>query len=199
MTMTIRLATVDDVAVLVPLIDAAIEELQRGFLGAEQIESSKAFMGIDRQLIDDGTYFLVEIDGTVAGCGGWSRRATLYGGDNSTGRDATLLDPAIDPARVRAMYTHPNFARRGVGRRVLEACEAAAAAEGYVTLELMGTRSGRPLYEAFGFQPLQEYEDASGGAPVPMTRMQKPVTPVAPRSRMLPEDRRTARAMEVRT
>jgi GNAT superfamily N-acetyltransferase len=199
MTMTIRLATVDDVAVLVPLIDAAIEELQRGFLGAEQIESSKAFMGIDRQLIDDGTYFLVEIDGTVAGCGGWSRRATLYGGDNSTGRDATLLDPAIDPARVRAMYTHPNFARRGVGRRVLEACEAAAAAEGYVTLELMGTRSGRPLYEAFGFQPLQEYEDASGGAPVPMTRMQKPVTPVAPRSRMLPEDRRTARAVEVRT
>jgi GNAT superfamily N-acetyltransferase len=197
--MTIRLATVDDVAVLVPLIDAAIEELQRGFLGAEQIESSKAFMGIDRQLIDDGTYFLVEIDGTVAGCGGWSRRATLYGGDNSTGRDATLLDPAIDPARVRAMYTHPNFARRGVGRRVLEACEAAAAAEGYVTLELMGTRSGRPLYEAFGFQPLQEYEDASGGAPVPMTRMQKPVTPVAPRSRMLPEDRRTARAVEVRT
>jgi GNAT superfamily N-acetyltransferase len=199
MTMTIRLATVDDVAVLVPLIDAAIEELQRGFLGAEQIESSKAFMGIDRQLIDDGTYFLVEIDGTVAGCGGWSRRATLYGGDNSTGRDATLLDPAIDPARVRAMYTHPNFARRGVGRRVLEACEAAAAAEGYVTLELMGTRSGRPLYEAFGFQPLQEYEDASGGAPVPMTRMQKPVTPVAPRSRMLPEDRGTARAVEVRT
>jgi GNAT superfamily N-acetyltransferase len=197
--MTIRLATVDDVAVLVPLIDAAIEELQRGFLGAEQIESSKAFMGIDRQLIDDGTYFLVEIDGTVAGCGGWSRRATLYGGDNSTGRDATLLDPAIDPARVRAMYTHPNFARRGVGRRVLEACEAAAAAEGYVTLELMGTRSGRPLYEAFGFQPLQEYEDASGGAPVPMTRMQKPVTPVAPRSRMLPEDRGTARAVEVRT
>lgn len=199
MTMTIRLATVDDVAVLVPLIDAAIEELQRGFLGAEQIESSKAFMGIDRQLIDDGTYFLVEIDGTVAGCGGWSRRATLYGGDNSTGRDATLLDPAIDPARVRAMYTHPNFARRGVGRRVLEACEAAAAAEGYATLELMGTRSGRPLYEAFGFQPLQEYEDASGGAPVPMTRMQKPVTPVAPRSRMLPEDRGTARAVEVRT
>lgn len=199
MTMTIRLATVDDVAVLVPLIDAAIEELQRGFLGAEQIESSKAFMGIDRQLIDDGTYFLVEIDGTVAGCGGWSRRATLYGGDNSTGRDATLLDPAIDPARVRAMYTHPNFARRGVGRRVLEACEAAAAAEGYVTLELMGTRSGRPLYEAFGFQPLQEYEDASGGAPVPMTRMQKPVTPVAPRRRMLPEDRGTARAVKVRT
>jgi GNAT superfamily N-acetyltransferase len=198
MTMTIRLATADDVAVLVPLIDAAIEELQRGFLDAEQIEASKAFMGIDRQLVDDGTYFLVEIDGTVAGCGGWSRRATLYGGDHSTGRDATLLDPASDPARVRAMYTHPDFARRGVGRRVLEACEDAAAAEGYVTLELMGTRAGRPLYEAFGFQPLEEYEDASGGAPVPMTRMQRPVTPAAPRGPTLPSDRGTAPAVEVR-
>ena len=101
MTMTIRLATADDVAVLVPLIDAAIEELQRGFLDAEQIEASKAFMGIDRQLVDDGTYFLVEIDGTVAGCGGWSRRATLYGGDHSTGHG-----PVADrgPCRSRDVY-----------------------------------------------------------------------------------------------
>jgi GNAT superfamily N-acetyltransferase len=129
MTITIRLATGDDVTVLVPLMEAAIEQLQRGFLDDDQIESSKAIMGIDRQLIDDGTYFVVEIDGTVAGCGGWSRRATLYGGDHSGGRDAALLDPTTDPARIRAMYTHPDFARRGVGRLVLEACEAAAAAE----------------------------------------------------------------------
>jgi GNAT superfamily N-acetyltransferase len=172
---TIRLATGDDVTVLTPLMRAAIEQLQRGYLDEQQIESSKAIMGIDRQLIDDGTYFVVEIDGAVAGCGGWSRRATLYGGDHSTGRDAALLDPAVDPARVRAMYTHPDFARRGIGRRVLEACEAAAAAEGFATLELMATRSGRPLYEAFGFQPVEEVEDASGGAPVPLTRMRKPV------------------------
>lgn len=85
MTITIRLATGDDVTVLVPLMEAAIEQLQRGFLDDDQIESSKAIMGIDRQLIDDGTYFVVEIDGTVAGCGGWSRRATLYGGDHSGG------------------------------------------------------------------------------------------------------------------
>ena len=175
MTMTIRLATADDVAVLAPLMEAAIEELQKGFLDDDQIESSRAIMGIDRQLIEDGTYFVVEIDDSVAGCGGWSRRATLYGGDHSGGRDAALIDPAIDAARVRAMYTHPDFARRGVGRLVLETCEAAAAAEGFKTLELMATRSGRPLYESFGFQPVEEVRDASGGAPVPLTRMRKAV------------------------
>jgi len=174
--MTIRLATADDVAVLVPLMEAAIQVLQQGFLDDDQIESSKAIMGLDRQLIDDGTYFVVEIDGSLAGGGGWSRRATLYGGDHSAGRDAALLDPATDPARVRAMYTHPDFARRGVGRLVLEACEAAAAAKGFTVLELMATRSGRPLYESFGFQPVEEVHDASGGAPVPLTRMRKPVT-----------------------
>jgi GNAT superfamily N-acetyltransferase len=179
MTITIRLATRDDMAVLVPLMEAAIEQLQRGFLDDDQIESSRAIMGIDRQLIDDGTYFVVEIDGSVAGCGGWSHRATLYGGDHSAGRDAALLDPATDPARIRAMYTHPDFARRGVGHVVLEACEAAAAAKGFGTLELMATRSGRPLYEGFGFQPVEEIEDASGGAPVPLTRMRKPVTGTA--------------------
>lgn len=175
MSMTIRLATSDDVPVLVPLMQAAIEQLQRGFLAEAQIESSKAIMGIDRQLIEDGTYFVVEIDGTLAGCGGWSRRATLYGGDHSAGRDAALLDPATDPARVRAMYTHPSFTRRGVGRRVLEACERAAASEGFATLELMATRSGRPLYTAYGFEPVEELEDATGGEPVPLTRMRKPV------------------------
>lgn len=180
MTMTVRPATADDVAVLVPLTDAAIEQLQRGFLDDDQIESSKAIMGIDQQLIDDGTYFVVEIDGTIAGCGGWSKRATLYGGDHSAGRDAALLDPATDPARVRAMYTHPDFVRQGVGRAVLEACETAAAANGFATLELMATRAGRPLYEAFGFQPVEETHDASGGAPVPLTRMRKPVKRPAP-------------------
>ena len=176
MPMTIRLATLDDLPALAPLVQAAIEQLQRGFLDEDQVESSKAIMGIDRQLIEDATYFVVEIDGTIAGCGGWSRRATLYGGDHSAGRDAALLDPATAPARVRAMYTHPDFTRRGVGRLVLETCETAAAAEGFTTLELMATRSGRPLYEAYGFQAIEEVEDASGGAPVPITRMRKPVT-----------------------
>lgn len=177
MATIIRLATADDVPVLMPLMDEAIDVLQRGFLDEDQIASSRAIMGIDRQLIEDETYFVVEIDGRVAGCGGWSRRATLYGGDHSRGRDAAMLDPATEPARVRAMYTHPSFARRGVGRLVLEACEAAAAAEGFTSLELMATRSGRPLYESVGFLPVEEVEDASGGAPVPLTRMRKRIRP----------------------
>jgi GNAT superfamily N-acetyltransferase len=176
MAMTIRPAVDGDVPRLMPLMDAAIEELQEGFLDDAQIESSKAIMGIDRQLIDDGTYFVVEIDGAVAGCGGWSRRATLYGGDHSAGRNAALLDPATEPARIRAMYTHPLYARRGVGRLIIETCEAAAAAEGFATIELMATRSGRPLYEAVGFQAMEELEDDSGGAPVPLTRMLKAVS-----------------------
>ncbi|MDX6199088.1 MAG: hypothetical protein QOJ79_2239 [Actinomycetota bacterium] len=175
MSLTIRHATESDVPALVPLMEAAIEELQRGYLDDAQIQSSKTIMGIDRQLIDDGTYYVVEIDGVIAGCGGWSRRATLYGGDHSGGRDAALLDPTADAARIRAMYTHPALVRRGVGRLVIETCEAAAASEGFATLELMATLAGRQLYEAAGFVPLEEVEDSSGGAPVPLTRMRKPV------------------------
>ena len=175
MSLTIRAATPEDVPLLLPLMQAAIEELQRDYLDDAQIRSSKAIMGLDRQLVEDGTYYVVEDDGTIAGCGGWSRRATLYGGDHSEGRDAALLNPATDPARIRAMYTHPSFARRGVGRLVIETCQAAAAAEGFTTLELMATRSGRPLYEATGFVPIEDVEDASGGVPVPLTRMRKPI------------------------
>jgi GNAT superfamily N-acetyltransferase len=177
--LTSSLATNDDVPVLRSLMQAAIDELQKGFLDDAQIRSSHAIMGLDTQLIDDGTYFLVELDGQVAGCGGWSRRATLYGGSHSGGRDAALLDPSADAARVRAMYTAPAFARRGVGRLVLSLCEAAAAAEGFTTLELMASLSGLPLYEAAGFQAVEYVEDLSGGAAVPLVRMRKAVAPVA--------------------
>jgi hypothetical protein len=107
MVLTSRLASRQDLPVLLPLIEAAVDVLQRGFLDDAQIRSSHAIMGLDTQLIDDGTYFVVKLDGQVAGCGGWSRRATLYGGDHSVGRDAALLDPTRDPAKVRAMYTTP--------------------------------------------------------------------------------------------
>ncbi|MDI6102304.1 GNAT family N-acetyltransferase [Actinoplanes sp. NEAU-A12] len=176
MTFTHRLATRGDLPALATVVEAAIAELQKGFLDAGQIASSRAIMGIDTRLVDDGTYFVIEAEGRVAGCGGWSRRATLYGGDHSAGRDAALLDPAVDPAKVRAMYTHPDFARRGVGRRILSLCEAAARAEGFRTLELMATLSGRPLYEAAGFAPVEHLTDASGGAPVPLVRMRKAIT-----------------------
>jgi GNAT superfamily N-acetyltransferase len=172
-TFDLRLARPDDLPSLLQLVDRAIGELQRGFLDEHQIESSRAIMGIDSQLIADGTYFVVEIEGTIAGCGGWSRRATMYGGDASAGRDSALLDPASDPARVRAMYTDPDFARRGVGRAILLACEQAARAEGFTTVELVATMSGRPLYESAGFVTYDEFTDNTGGAAVPVARMRK--------------------------
>lgn len=177
MAFTSRLAARADIPPLTALMDAAISELQRSFLDAAQIESSRAIMGIDTQLIDDGTYFVVESDGELAGCGGWSRRATLYGGNQTPGRNAKLLDPAVDAARVRAMYTSPAFARRGVGRLILSLCETAAAAEGFTRLELVSTLAGEPLYTTYGFQPVERIEDATGGVPVPIVRMEKPVDP----------------------
>ena len=173
--LTHRIAVRDDVPALTALMEAAIAELQRGFLDEAQIASSRAIMGIDTQLIDDGTYFVVERDGELAGCGGWSRRATLYGGNQTPGRDSNLLDPAVDPARVRAMYTSPRHTRQGVGRLILSLCESAAAAEGFTRMELMSTLSGEPLYTACGFQPVERLEDATGGAAVPIIRMVKPV------------------------
>lgn len=173
-----RVATSDDIPALEAVMDAAIGELQQGFLTPAQIASSRMVMGLDRQLIADGTYFVVEEDGgsgdrRVAGCGGWSRRATLYGGDHTPGRDAALLDPATDAARVRAMYTNPAFARRGVGRLILSLCEAAARGEGFTRLELMATLSGQPLYAAYGFEPIEAIEDDRGGVAVPLVRMGK--------------------------
>jgi GNAT superfamily N-acetyltransferase len=168
-----RLASPADVEPLRRLMDAAIGELQKPFLDAAQIESSRALMGLDTQLIDDGTYFVVEADGALAGCGGWSRRATLYGGDQSPGRSAALLDPARDAARVRAMYTHPAHVRQGVGRLILSLCEQAARAEGFGRVELMATLAGRPLYAACGYVPIETLADARGGAAVPLVRMAK--------------------------
>lgn len=175
MGFTYRLATADDGPALAKLMDAAIGELQKGFLDAAQIASSRAIMGIDDQLIADGTYFVVEEDGQIVDCGGWSRRATLYGGNTTPGRDAALLDPAVDPARVRAMYTSPAHVRRGIGRLILTLCERAAAAEGFTRLSLMATLSGEPLYSAYGFRPVERLEDSTGGAAVPLVRMEKPI------------------------
>jgi len=171
----LRPAEAADEPVLRALMDAAITELQRPWLSAAQVEASRLFMGLDRQLIADGTYVVVERDGVIIGCGGWSRRATLYGGDHSAGRDARLLDPATEPARTRAMYTHPAHVRQGVGRRILAHCETAAAAEGFRTMELMATMAGVPLYLASGYAVVDEVVEARGAVPVPMRRMRKPL------------------------
>ena len=173
--LTHRLAVEADLPALQAIMGLAIGELQRGFLDAAQIVASRAVMGLDTQLVADRTYFMIQSDGVLAGCGGWSRRATLYGGDHSTAlRDEALLDPAKDAARVRAMYTHPNFARRGVGRLILSLCEAAAAAEGYSRVELMATLSGEPLYRACGYTDIERTAAAPiNGVVVPLIRMGK--------------------------
>jgi GNAT superfamily N-acetyltransferase len=161
---------------LATLMARAIGELQRGFLSPAEIEASRAIMGLDTQLIDDGTYFVVESKGALAGCGGWSRRATLFGGDHSAGRDAALLDPARDAARVRAMYTAPEFARRGVGRLILELCEHAAAREGFLRAELAATLAGEPLYRACGYAVVERMDtDTPSGLHIPLARMGKAI------------------------
>lgn len=171
--LTHRLARRDDLEALKALMDAAISELQKPFLDESQIASSRAIMGLDTQLIDDGTYFIVESDGELAGCGGWSRRLTLYGGDQTPGRSAALLDPSKDAARIRAMYTHSGHTRKGVGRFIISLCEEAAKAEGFTKMELVATLSGEPLYRACGYEPYENIVDDRGGAGVPLLRMKK--------------------------
>ena len=172
-TLEIRIARMEELDALHALMELAIGELLKPFLNQAEIASSRTIMGLDSQLVKDGTYFAVEENGALAGCGGWSRRATMYGGDVSPGRDPALLDPARDAARVRAMYTHPAFARRGVGRMILAACEEAARAEGFNRAELVATMAGLPLYLACGYQPVEHFTDDRGGTPVPLARMVK--------------------------
>ena len=171
--LTHRLADKGDLDALKVLMDAAISELQKPYLNPAQITSSRAIMGLDTRLVEDGTYFIVESKGEIAGCGGWSRRATLYGGEHSVGRNAALLEPTRDAARIRAMYTHPSHVRKGVGRLILSLCERAAQAEGFQKAELMSTMAGVPLYLACGYQAEEETSDSSGGVLVPLLRMSK--------------------------
>lgn len=175
MALTHRLATEDDLPALNALMTRAIEHLQDDFLTPEQVRASHKVMGLDTQLVTDRTYFLVEEDGQLAGCGGWSFRATLYGGDESVvAREPARLDPARDAAKVRAMYTDPAFVRRGIGRLVLELCEGAARAAGFSRAELMGTMAGVPLYRAAGYRGVEEVLSAPiDGVRVPLLRMEK--------------------------
>lgn len=174
--LTLRLATEADIPALRDVMDRAIGELLPAFLTPEQVAASREVMGLDSQLIADRTYYVVEAGGEIAGCGGWSRRATLFGGDHSAGRDAALLDPKIEPARVRAMYTDPAFTRRGVGRMILAACETKAAEEGFTQCEMAATMAGEPLYAACGYHRIEPFEaETSNGVRVPLVRMGKAI------------------------
>ena len=151
--LVLRLARLDEAEAIDALMKLATRDIFPTVYSAEQTASAVRFVAaVDRQLIDDGTYFVFEVDGELIACGGWSKRAKLYTGSGDAEGDDRLLDPATEPAHVRAMYTRPDWTRRGLGRRILEACEAAAKADGFRTLTLGATLPGLPLYEAFGFR-----------------------------------------------
>ena len=170
-----RLATLNDLDALHKVMARSIGQLQSSFLSPAQVAASHKVMGLDTQLIKDGTYFVIESDGRVAGCGGWSFRATLYGGDDSVVvREPARLDPVTDAAKVRAMYTDPDFIRQGIGSCILALCEAAAAQAGFKRVELMATAAGIPLYRAQGYLPSAEQEFARvGDVEIPLLRMEK--------------------------
>jgi GNAT superfamily N-acetyltransferase len=174
---THRLATTDDLEALREVMRRSIEKLQDGFLTPEQVRVSHTVMGLDTQLIRDGTYFMVEKGRRIAGCGGWSWRSTLYGGDESmVSREPKALDPATDAARIRAMYTDPDFARQGVGRIVMSLCEGAAMDAGFKKAVMMATMAGVPLYEACGYIQVEPVLSAAvDGVRVPLVRMEKPL------------------------
>lgn len=169
----LRIATNEDIADIKALMHMAILELQKGYLTPAQIKASFEGMGLDTQLIDDKTYFCVFDKDILVGCGGWSRRATLYGGNHSAGRDAALLDPSKDRARIRAMYTHPEQTRRGIGRMIIKAGESAAKAEGFKALEMAATMAGVPFYKKCGYTIHSAWNDTNGDVPVPLCTMVK--------------------------
>jgi N-acetylglutamate synthase-like GNAT family acetyltransferase len=171
----IRRATADDIPALHALIDASVRVLQAGDYSAEQIDGALGTVfGVDTRLIADGTYFVAEAGTVLAGCGGWSKRKTLFGSDHGAGREDALLDPERDAARIRAFFVHPEWARRGIGSGILEACEEDAAQAGFRRFELGATITGERLYRARGYEPV-EHLDAPlpNGAALPVIRMTK--------------------------
>jgi GNAT superfamily N-acetyltransferase len=162
-----------DVAALRELIRDSVLGLSGFDYSPEQLESAlRHLFGVDTTLIDDGTYYVVEAEGRPVACGGWSRRRTLFGGDQYAARSDDRLDPETEAARIRAFFVHPGFARRGIGRRLLEECERAARQHGFRRMELMATLTGIPLYERSGFRVLERIDlELPDGVKFPLARM----------------------------
>jgi len=173
--LTIRLATLNDVEALELLIADSVRVLQARDYTPEQREAALgSVFGVDRQLICDATYFVAEVDGVIAGCGGWSRRRTLFGSDRRGGREDVLLDPASDPARIRAFFVRPGYERRGIGSAIMRAAEEAAVKEGFTSLELRATLTGIPLHRVHGFTEVEASEiPLTSGGSLPAVRMVK--------------------------
>lgn len=173
MNLSLRAASLADVPALNALIELSARSLSVDLYSPQQIEAAIRYVfGVDTNLIGDGTYYVAEVDATTVGCGGWSRRRTLYGGDQRPVGEAQLLDPKIEAARIRAFFVHPAWARRGIGRRILEICLEAAGAAGFSRFELMATLPGVPLYEAEGFRRVEDVVDVlPDGTAIPFVRM----------------------------
>ena len=175
-----RIATGDDIPAIIELMRASIAENMKAFLSPAEIIAAQETMGVDRSLIRDGTYFVIEtdVDGqpVMAACGGWGKRRTLYGGDHSPGRDDSLSDPATEAARIRAMYTHPDWTRQGLGTMLLDLGENAARKAGFRTIELGSTVPGLPLYEARGYEAyFTENLTGANGERSTVIHMRKPL------------------------
>ena len=191
MTVRLRPAASADIPLLRTLIDASVRGLQTQDYTPSQIESALATVyGVDTQLIADGTYFVAEVESSavagdsppqpantaplIVGCGGWSKRKTLYGGDQWTGREAALLDPQYDAAKIRAFFIHPLWVRRGIGTMILEACESAATTAGFTRFEMGATLTGVPLYQARGYVAMEDLQvPLANGEALPIVRMEK--------------------------
>ena len=190
MKVSIRLAEERDVPELARLIELSVRGFQAGDYSSAQLERALVVVyGVDTRLIADGTYFVTEAteispsgdrvigrSTVIVGCGGWSRRRTLFGGDQFAGREDSLLDPATEAAKIRAFFVHPEWARRGIGGMILEACEKAAIAEGFRRLEMGATLTGVPFYRVKGYAELERVEAPLGdGLTLPIVRMGKEV------------------------
>ena len=177
----LRQAVTTDIPALRELINISVRTLQRGDYSEQQIEGALGTVfGVDTRLIADGTYYVAEMRvekrKVIVGCGGWSKRKTLFGSDQHAGREDSFLDPATDAAKIRAFFVHPDCVRRGIATRILERCEEAAVAAGFRRLEMGATLTGVPMYAARGYIEVERIEVPLGnGTLLPVVRMEKVV------------------------
>lgn len=171
----IRLATLQDIPELEKLLKLSVSGLSKEHYKPNQIKSAlKYIFGIDTQLIIDGTYYIVEMDKVIVGCGGWSKRNTLYGGDQHKSAEDPLLNPSIDSARIRAFFVHPDYARRGIGTQIMKICETDVIKYGFSSIELGATLPGIPLYKAMGFIEIEKIvETLADGETLELVKMRK--------------------------
>jgi GNAT superfamily N-acetyltransferase len=173
----LRVATLEDVPRITALIADSVRGLSTSVYSTEQIDASlESVFGVDTQLVRDGTYYVIECADDLAAAGGWSARQTLFGGDQMKGGADPAIDAATAPARIRAFFVSPGWARRGLGRQLYASCEAAARTRGFTRFELLATLPGVPLYRALGFQEVEPMEvPMPGGLVLPCIRMERPI------------------------